>query len=132
MVQQFCEKHLDKIKNYIKNISFSLAMPAEETILNRSYQYFNTIERKRQSIKKIIRIISYFVCLLNRFKFFQTKGFFSKKFKNKKFCSLNFACQCKNELCLYSRNYFEIVTFFPSVWIHIIFLSIQVKHKNKQ
>lgn len=28
---------------------------------------------------------------------------------------------------MYSRNYFEIVTFYPSVWIHIIFLSIQSK-----
>jgi hypothetical protein len=60
--QKFMPLAVEKIKtikNYIKNISFSLAMPAEETILNRSYQYFNTIERKRQSIKKIIRIKSH-------------------------------------------------------------------------
>ena len=50
VVQQFCEKHLDKIKAYIKNLTCALAMPAEETILNRSYQFFNTIERNRQSM----------------------------------------------------------------------------------
>ncbi len=49
VVQQFCDKHLEKIKNYIRNLNLILAMPAEETILNRSYQCFNTIERKRQS-----------------------------------------------------------------------------------
>ena len=100
-------------------------MPAEETILNRSYQFFNTIERKRQSNNIIFYLAILFFDFFQN-KFIKKKGFFSKKFKNKKFCSLNFACECKSDFCLYSRNYFEIVTFFPSVWIHIIFLSIQV------
>ncbi len=101
VVQQFCEKHLDKIKAYIRNVSQTLPMPVDDIITSNQFQYYmNTLRNQK---------------------------FFMRKVKNKKFCFLNFACECKGEFCLYDRSYFETLTFHPSLWIHLIFLSIQVQ-----
>jgi hypothetical protein len=32
-MQQFCDKHLDKIKNYILNVKKKLQIPSEDSIL---------------------------------------------------------------------------------------------------
>jgi hypothetical protein len=48
VVQQFCEKHLDKIKNYVKNINQILPMPVDD--VNRFNQLdFNTNTLKNKS-----------------------------------------------------------------------------------
>lgn len=102
VVQQFYEKHLDKVKAYIKNISQILPMPVDDIdTSNHLDVQVNTLRNQK---------------------------FFLKKCKSKKFCFLNFECECKGEFCLYDRNFFETLTFHPTVWVHILFLSIQVRH----
>ena len=56
---------------------------------------------------------------------------FSKtaKLKSKKYCLISFECCYKGDHCLFDKNQYEFTTFYPSTWIHIIFLSIQVNLK---
>ena len=84
-------------------------------------------------MKKLINF-SNIICLtdlatanLANFNTLKGQKFFLKKIKNKKFCFLNFECECKGDLCLYDHNYFEAITYQPTLWIHLAFLSIQSK-----
>ncbi|KAB7497865.1 Protein melted [Armadillidium nasatum] len=46
--------------------------------------------------------------------------------KNKKHAKLYFACQGKGEHCLYSKQFFSMKTRNPRIWIHLMFLALQV------
>nr|XP_023024362.1 protein melted [Leptinotarsa decemlineata] len=81
-IQHFCEKHLDKIKNYMEKVSLRIPSPAK-----------CTIEEKRQ----------------------------------KKSAKLHFACQARGQHCLYSKTFFTMRTRNPRIWIHLMFISLQVR-----
>jgi hypothetical protein len=53
--------------------------------------------------------------------------FFLKRCRNKRFGFLSFECECKGEFCLYGRSFFHTLTFYPALWVHVLFLSIQVR-----
>lgn len=43
---------------------------------------------------------------------------------------LHFACQGRGEHCLYNRTFFTMKTRNPRIWIHLMFLSLQVTNLN--
>lgn len=47
--------------------------------------------------------------------------------RHKKSAKLHFACQARGQHCLYSKTYFSIRTRNPRIWIHLMFISLQVK-----
>lgn len=47
--------------------------------------------------------------------------------KRAKYLNLNFSCYLKGQYCLFDKNYFEIRSTQVSIWIHLIFLSLQSK-----
>lgn len=47
--------------------------------------------------------------------------------KNKKHAKLYFACQGKGEHCLYNKHFFTMKTRNPRIWIHLMFLALQVQ-----
>lgn len=46
--------------------------------------------------------------------------------RQKKSAKLHFACQSRGQHCLYSKTYFTMRTRSPRIWIHLMFLSLQV------
>jgi hypothetical protein len=44
----------------------------------------------------------------------------------KKLAKLHFACQGRGEHCLYNRTFFTMKTRNPRIWIHLMFLALQV------
>jgi len=99
VVKQFCEKHLDKIRSYVQATSHTLPMPIDD-LAAANLANFNTLRGQKSFVKKI---------------------------KNKKFCFLDFECECKSDMCLYNGNHFEAITYQPSVWIHLAFLAMQAR-----
>lgn len=47
--------------------------------------------------------------------------------RHKRFLRLSFLCGGKGDQCLYSKSYFTLDTKLPKPWIHLMFLSTQVK-----
>lgn len=47
--------------------------------------------------------------------------------RQKKSAKLHFACQSRGQHCLYSKTYFTMRTRNPKIWIHLMFISLQVK-----
>ncbi|XP_033610635.1 protein melted isoform X2 [Cryptotermes secundus] len=45
----------------------------------------------------------------------------------KKLAKLHFACQGRGEHCLYNRTFFTMKTRNPRIWIHLMFLALQVR-----
>lgn len=75
----------------------------------------------RTVVLKIISTVS-FICMY----------FFLTERKNKKHAKLYFACQGKGEHCLYSKHFFTMKTRNPRIWIHLMFLALQVNKQNYQ
>jgi hypothetical protein len=48
--------------------------------------------------------------------------------RSKKHAKVHFTCQGKSEYCLYSKSLFALQTKHPRLWIHLMFLALQVKH----
>lgn len=46
--------------------------------------------------------------------------------KYMKYLNLNFTCFHKGNCCLFERNYFEVKTEHADIWIHLMFLALQV------
>jgi hypothetical protein len=46
----------------------------------------------------------------------------------KKLAKLHFACQGRGEHCLYNRTFFTMKTRNPRIWIHLMFLALQVRN----
>lgn len=103
VVERFCTKHADKIRNYVRDLSRHLPMPdlhlndivAPLDLLNKSFIHTNSLCKKLKGRKPTYTL-----------KFFCAK-------------------RCTS-FCLFDKNYFEITTVYPTVWIHIVFLAIQV------
>jgi hypothetical protein len=98
LIENFCYKHADKIRHYMGNLERILPI----AITDPMYDYG----------------------LLNKTLIKNTSKSGSK---SKRKIILKFACNSKSENCLFGQNPFEITTSYPSTWIHLIFLSIQVK-----
>lgn len=45
----------------------------------------------------------------------------------KKLAKLHFACQTRGQHCLYSRTFFTMRTRNPRIWIHLMFIALQVR-----
>jgi hypothetical protein len=52
--------------------------------------------------------------------------FFTER-RAKKLAKLHFACQGRGEHCLYNRTFFTMKTRNPRIWIHLMFLALQVR-----
>jgi hypothetical protein len=50
--------------------------------------------------------------------------------RQKKSAKLHFACQGGGQHCLYSKTYFTMRTRNPRIWIHLMFISLQVGKKE--
>lgn len=46
--------------------------------------------------------------------------------RQKKSAKLHFACQSRGQHCLYSRTFFTMRTRNPRIWIHLMFIALQV------
>ena len=46
--------------------------------------------------------------------------------KNRKHARLFFTCQGKGEHCLYAKTFFTMRTRQPRLWVHLMFLALQV------
>lgn len=46
--------------------------------------------------------------------------------RHKKSAKLHFACQTRGQHCLYSRTFFTMRTRNPRIWIHLMFIALQV------
>lgn len=46
--------------------------------------------------------------------------------RQKKSAKLHFACQTRGQHCLYSRTFFTMRTRNPRIWIHLMFIALQV------
>lgn len=46
--------------------------------------------------------------------------------RHKKSAKLHFACQARGQHCLYSRTFFTMRTRNPRIWIHLMFIALQV------
>lgn len=47
--------------------------------------------------------------------------------RQKKSAKLYFACQRKGQHCLYSKTFFTMRTRNPKIWIHLMFIALQVE-----
>jgi hypothetical protein len=47
--------------------------------------------------------------------------------RSKKHAKVHFTCQGKSEYCLYSKTLFALKTRHPRLWIHLMFLALQVR-----
>lgn len=59
--------------------------------------------------------------------FFTMVSFCFADGRHKRFLRLSFLCGGKGDQCLYSKSYFTLDTKLPKPWIHLMFLSTQVK-----
>ncbi len=57
---------------------------------------------------------------------------FISESKHRRRCRLQFICSGQSDHCLYSHSFFPIQTKNPRIWIHIMFLAIQVYIKGKK
>lgn len=46
--------------------------------------------------------------------------------RQKKSAKLHFACQARGQHCLYSKTFFTMKTRNPRIWIHLMFIALQV------
>ena len=46
--------------------------------------------------------------------------------RSKKHAKVHFTCQGKSEYCLYGKSLFALKTKHPRLWIHLMFLALQV------
>lgn len=46
--------------------------------------------------------------------------------RHKKSAKLHFACQARGQHCLYSKTFFTMRTRNPRIWIHLMFIALQV------
>lgn len=46
--------------------------------------------------------------------------------RQKKSAKLHFACQARGQHCLYSKTFFTMRTRCPRIWIHLMFIALQV------
>ena len=100
-VLQFCEKHLNKIKTYIDQVSARFALPIKATLEGTSSSY-DVTKRIRHAL---------LCCLESR---------------QKKLVRLHFICFGQDEQCLYSASFFTMKTKLAKTWIHLMFLAVQV------
>ncbi|VDP37829.1 unnamed protein product, partial [Soboliphyme baturini] len=84
-VRQFCEKHYQKIKNYIADLNTKYPVPCQCTV-------------EESGNKQIVRI--------------------------------HFACQDRSDLCLYTSTCFAFKTKIPHLWLHLMFLHLQLVQKR--
>ena len=49
--------------------------------------------------------------------------------RQKKSAKLHFACQTRGQHCLYSRTFFTMRTRNPRIWIHLMFIALQVSKR---
>lgn len=50
--------------------------------------------------------------------------------RQKKSAKLHFACQARGQHCLYSKTFFTMKTRNPRIWIHLMFIALQVSANN--
>lgn len=51
--------------------------------------------------------------------------------RQKKSAKLHFACQARGQHCLYSKTFFTMRTRNPRIWIHLMFIALQVSDRLK-
>jgi hypothetical protein len=105
VVEKFCLKHMDKIRAYITTLKEKIPIP----IIDTGYEENSA----NSSLNKTL------------IKNTQT----SKNTKSKKKINLKFTCFNPNqtESCLFSHNFFEMLSTNCTTWIHVIFLAIQAQ-----
>lgn len=159
-VQHFCEKHLDKIKAYMQKVFVKLPLPIRCGIEGNLFcglleccfgfslyadkyyiiqlLYFCNLLLKLKILKYKFYLCTIFAV---NFRYCSSLNYchssliscvysFLAERKNKKHAKLYFACQGKGEHCLYSKHFFTMKTRNPRIWIHLMFLALQVgKHE---
>ena len=46
---------------------------------------------------------------------------------SKKYCRLHFICMGRGDHCLYDQTFFTNKTKHPRIWMHVMFLAVQVR-----
>ena len=50
--------------------------------------------------------------------------------RTKKMTKLFFTCALHSQHCLYTRTFFVVVTRYPRIWIHLMFIALQSQSKH--
>ena len=130
LVEQFCTKHLDKIKLFGNKLAKLLPTPSLEAMIEAKSPLIRseTLKGDRKNEKKG-NLASSFSSLSYLFNPFANKNEDLLPFKcaSKKLLALKFNCACQGPSCLFSKNYFRFRTTHVSVWIHCMFLFAQTE-----
>jgi len=49
---------------------------------------------------------------------------------SKKYCRLHFICMGRGDHCLYDHTFFTTKTKHSRIWIHVMFLAVQVRGRS--
>ncbi|KRZ89784.1 Protein melted -like protein [Trichinella sp. T8] len=102
-IRQFCEKHMPKIENYIIDVRAKFPVPCLCTV---------------EGVQLVLLAMCVTVPL---------RGVVISERGRNQSVRVHFSCQERGIHCLYSSTFFVFKTKHPSLWLHVMFLHLQVQ-----